>query len=260
MYLEYGRNRVSTSTCSYKSSGRQRVQECSRKGSNTRESVSVLVCVNAAGQEIPPFCIMRGKTERSLHVYNTSEGVFGARYTYQEKAWMEDVLGVEWFKDHFLKHCGPHRPQLMLLDSHCSHETLGLIEAARENNITLLTFPPHTTHYLCPLDRTIFSPLSAEYNRVCSSFMSISPNNIVTKWEWPRLFRDAYQNVCSASNIKSGFKACGISPFNPSAVPPSAFKPCEPYDQHISTPFPTSSLSPIHTDEPTASTSSYQCT
>ena len=37
----------------------------------------------------------------------------------------------------------------------------------------------------------------------------------------------------------------------------SEFKPCEPYDQHISTPFPTSSLSPIHTDEPTASTSSH---
>ena len=55
----------------------------------------------------------------------------------------------------FLKFCCPHRPQLMLLDSHCSHETLCLIETARDNNITLLTFP---SHYLCPLDRTIPPP------------------------------------------------------------------------------------------------------
>ena len=34
-----------------------------------------------------------------------------------------------------------------------SHETLGLLEAAAENNIIALTFPPHSTHYLCPLDR-----------------------------------------------------------------------------------------------------------
>ncbi|KAJ8309096.1 hypothetical protein KUTeg_013970 [Tegillarca granosa] len=41
----------------------------------------------------------------------------GAKYTYQKKAWMEDILGVSWFKDHFLKHCGPERPQIIILDS-----------------------------------------------------------------------------------------------------------------------------------------------
>jgi hypothetical protein len=50
---------------------------------------------------------------------------------------MEDILGVTWFKDHFLKYCGPERPQIILLDSHSSHETLDLIDLARENNIAL---------------------------------------------------------------------------------------------------------------------------
>ena len=35
-----------------------------------------------------------------------------------------------------------------------SHESLGLLEAAKENNIHLLCFTPHHTHELCPLDRS----------------------------------------------------------------------------------------------------------
>ena len=43
---------------------------------------------------------------------------------------------------------GSARPQVIILDSHSSHETLGLIEAARENGIILFALPPHTTHWL----------------------------------------------------------------------------------------------------------------
>ena len=203
---------------------------------NNREIVSVLVSVNAAGHHMPPFCIVKGKTERSLFAYNTPNGVLGAKYTYQARAWMEDILGVEWFRNHFLKHCGSHWPQILLLDSHSSHESLGLIEIARENNIILFTFPPHTTHYLCPLDKTIFSPLQSQYNSVCSEFMSISPTNIVCKWEWPRLFK--------VSNIKNGFKSCGIYPLCPSIIPKEAFKPSEPHDTPLLPSMPAESSSP----------------
>ena len=213
--------------------------------SDSKESISVVACINAAGQEVPPLCIVRGKTERVLRAYNTSEGVFKARYTFQEKAWMEDVLGEIWFKDQFLPHCGAHRPQLLLLDSHSSHETLGIIEAAKENNIHLMTFPPHSTHWLCPLDKTIFSPLQKAYDHTCSIFMNSSPNNIVCKWEWPRLFRKAHDKTFTKWNIRSGFKACGIHPFNPSAIPSSAYAPSVPYELQ-QTPIHTPSSNAIY--------------
>lgn len=90
---------------------------------NNRENISVLACINAAGDEVPPMVIVKGKTYKSLLAYNTENGVPGSIYTYQERAWMEDALGEVWFKGHFLKHCGPERPQLIILDSHSSHET-----------------------------------------------------------------------------------------------------------------------------------------
>lgn len=58
-----------------------------------------------------------------LRKFNES-GVPGTIYTYQQRACMEDALGDIWFQEHFLKSCGPERPQLILLDSHSSHETL----------------------------------------------------------------------------------------------------------------------------------------
>lgn len=60
--------------------------------------------------------------------------------------------------------------------------------------------------------------------------MSNSPSNIVSKWEWPNLFGQAYDTVFTKSNIKAGFAKCGISPFNQGAVPKSAFSPSDPFD------------------------------
>ena len=132
---------------------------------------------------------------------------------------MEDVLGEFWFKEHFIPNCGKERPQLILLDNYSSHETLGIIEAARNENIILLAFPPHTTQWLCPLDKSVFSPLSREYNCICSEFMAKSPSNIVNKWEWPSLFQKAYDKTVIKANIKAGFEICGICPLNPKAIP-----------------------------------------
>ena len=197
---------------------------------NCRDGVTVLACINAAGSDVPPLVIVKGLTEKSLRSYNTTAGPSGAKYTFQKKAWMEDILGVTWFTDHFLKHCGPERPQLILLDSHSSHETLGLIELARENNIHLFALPPHTAQYLNPLDKTVFGPFQREYDRQCTDFMSTSPSNLVTKWEWPRLFNLAYIKTVNRENIVKGFEVCGIHPFNPSRIAPSAFAPSKPFD------------------------------
>jgi hypothetical protein len=103
----------------------------------------VLAYVNAADQDIPPIVIVKGLTEKSLNAYNVAEGLAGTKYTYQRKAWKEDVLGVTWFKNHFLKHCGPERPQIIILDSHSSHETLGLIQWKEITVLPCLSITPH---------------------------------------------------------------------------------------------------------------------
>lgn len=88
---------------------------------------------------------------------------------------MTDQIGEKWFSEVFLKECGEVRPQLLILDGHSSHESLAILQMASENDIHILCLPPHTTHILQPLDRTVFGPFSAEYNRATSDFLNENP-------------------------------------------------------------------------------------
>ena len=95
--------------------------------SDSKESVTVIVCINAAGALMPASIIAKGKTTKSLEGFATYLMPKETLWTYQARGWMENAIGLQWFVDIFLKNCGPRRPQLLLLDRHSSHETLKLI-------------------------------------------------------------------------------------------------------------------------------------
>lgn len=132
---------------------------------NSRDGVSVLACINAEGEDIPPMVIVKRLTESSLNAYNLAEGPPECKYIYQKNAWIKDVFGVAWFKDPFLLHCGLKTPKSSFLTV-SFHDTLG----QRDNNIALFALPPHTTQFLNPLDNTVFGPFQRSYNSICTVF------------------------------------------------------------------------------------------
>ena len=192
---------------------------------NSKESVSVLGCGNASGNIMSPMIIVKGKTKRSLMSWKIEDAPANTKWAYQEKSYMDQTLGVEWFESVFLKECGHERPQLLILDSHCSHEPLELLECAKKENITLLSLPSHCTHDLQPWDKSMFGPLKKKYNSICSKFMSESLQHIITKQTWPGIFAKAWNAAITSTNMVSGFAATGIYPFNPSAISAQSFAP-----------------------------------
>ena len=96
--------------------------------SNSKESVSVLGCGNAAGDIMSPMVIVKRKTKRSLMSWKTEEAPPNTKWAFQSKSYMDQGLGVECFQNVFLQECGPEQPQLLIVDSHCSHEPLDLLE------------------------------------------------------------------------------------------------------------------------------------
>lgn len=98
--------------------------------SPSRQNITVVACVSAGGTSMPPMFIVKGKTHKAVHGFSTMQAPPHSVWTYQDKAWMEDSLGVQWFKEVFLKHCGPERPQVLFLDQHHSHEALQMLELA----------------------------------------------------------------------------------------------------------------------------------
>ena len=195
---------------------------------NTRENVTLMACGSASGQRLPPMLIVRGKTSKALYGFNASAAPVGAKWAVQEKGWMTDELGEMWFRDVFLKGCGPQRPQLLIMDGHSSHESLAILELATEQNIHLLCLPPHCTHFLQPMDRTVFGPFKQTYDVVCSDYLAENCLNTVNKWSFPGLFCKAFEEAVSETNVRNGFRACGIFPFNPNCLPSSALQPSVP--------------------------------
>ena len=141
--------------------------------------------------------------------------------------WMT-ASAERWFKEIFLKQCGTDRPQVLILDGHSSHESLALIQEGIRENIAILSLPPLTTHYLQPLDRTVFGPFDKQYDRACSEFLQENTLHKVDKWTFSTLFKTAWHASMTAENIKSGFRACGIIPFSPPTIPGYAYLPSEP--------------------------------
>ena len=205
-------------------------ENCVTRTTAKSANMTIMACVNGVGRRMPPMFIVKGKTKRSLHAFNTKEAPIGSRWSFQKNGWMDDNLGERWFNDVFLQFCGAERPQLLILDGHYSHESLAILMRAMEERIHILALPPHTTHYLQPLDRAVFGPLNRAYNGLCTEFLQESPLHQINKWTFPALFRQAWDKSVTSVNIKSGFKACGIIPLDRGAIPETAFAPSDPSD------------------------------
>lgn len=64
----------------------------------------------------------------------------------------------------------------------------------------------------------VFGPLKQNWGDVCHTFMQQHPGQIVTKYQFSTLFNEAWMKSIVPANIVSGFKKCGVHPFNPDAI------------------------------------------
>ena len=64
---------------------------------------------------------------------------------------------IEWIKNYRVSlSFKPYEPFLLFSDSHSSRKDSELLEKLKLNNITMVTFPSHTTHILQPLDVSVY--------------------------------------------------------------------------------------------------------
>jgi len=62
---------------------------------------------------------------------------------------------------------------LVLLDNHESHLYLPVIDFCKDNGIVLLSFSPHCSHKLQPLDRSVYGPFKKFVNREMDQWMTM---------------------------------------------------------------------------------------
>lgn len=175
------------------------------------ELSTVVACMSAGGNFIPPFIILpRARQNLAL----TDGAPPGTKFVFHRSGWMQAEIFTGWF-DHFLLHTKPneHDPVLLILDGHNSHtRNLDFLKKAKENHVTVVSIPPHCSHRLQPLDVSFMKPLSTAYTRSIELFLRNNPGRAVTLHQVARLFGEAYLKAATPSNAISGFSATGICP------------------------------------------------
>ena len=102
--------------------------------SGNKSQVTVIGCINAAGQAIPPFVIFDAK---SLNMEWTKGEVVGTMYGLSSRGWVDMELFKGWCSDHFFNYAVPACPLLLLLDGHGSHYNPEAIRLAKENDVIM---------------------------------------------------------------------------------------------------------------------------
>ena len=211
-----------------------------RQAQGTRDHITVLACLNAAGEDVPPFIIYKGGYPGGP--YN-KEGVPDALYGKSPAGYIDSELFRKWFVGHFLKFAVKERPLLLIMDGHQSHLDPELVRAAQREGVILLCLPPHTSHILQPLDVSFFRPLKADFSGVTGDLSAVSHSFLLSKKEFSRVLRDSYQRVKDRRVVVAGFRRCGIYPLDSMAIDWSRVMPSGPRRSTSSPPPPTSSAS-----------------
>ncbi|XP_049315728.1 uncharacterized protein LOC115065987 [Bactrocera dorsalis] len=127
--------------------------------------------------------------------------------------------------------CSKEKPIILFLDNHVSHCSLTAIIFCRENGIHMITFPPHTSHKLQPLDVSVFGPFKKYLATSFNDFLVSNPGRIITIYDVPSLTNIPFRKAFAAENICKGFEMTGISPFNRQIFPETDFIN-EPNEEH----------------------------
>lgn len=143
------------------------------------ELVTAVCAVNAIGNAIAQFYIYPWKRQNSASLAGAVAG------TVSGSGWMTSDIFSQIYLPVFIaqSRCSKENPILLLMDNHISHCSLNVLTKAKENGIVIQTLPPHCSHRLQPLDRTVYGPINRFYNRATDNWMRTNPSKAVSIWK-----------------------------------------------------------------------------
>ena len=168
------------------------------------QMITICSAGNTTGNFVPPMLVfLRKKFKNHFRRAATSSG------------WMEPETFLLFMK-HFVKtvKVNIEHPVLLLLDNHYFHLATDVLDHCKDNGVVLLSFPPHCSHKLQPLDRTVFGPLKKIWGPEQQTWMRNNPAKTMTIFDLPGILRKTWPQSAVSGKIMKGFEVTGIYPFN----------------------------------------------
>ncbi|XP_049779673.1 uncharacterized protein LOC126176556 [Schistocerca cancellata] len=148
-----------------------------------------------------------------------------------DSGYVNDVF-LKWF-EHFQKHRSLGKC-ILILDGHSYHCSLQCLEHCRQNGIEKLCLPPHTTHALQPLERSVFQSLEVFYHHAATNYIHSTPGSAVYKFNFRELFSTAYNKAATIGYSVKEFKCTGLFSLNLLVISVDKFLPSVHYQADIS--------------------------
>ena len=188
-----------------------------------REWITLLACVCASGDALPPALIYQGTSGlQSSWVDAVEVGKHQVFFSNSATGWTNNDIGLAWLEqvfDRYTKQKARRDYRLLIVDGHGSHVTTDFIDYCDGNRILLAIFPPHSTHSLQPLDVVLFAPLSKYYSQELDRYLQLSQGlTRVTKADFFTNFWPAWGSTMTPELILKSFSATGVWPMDADAV------------------------------------------
>lgn len=185
--------------------------------------VTVELAVNALGHTVPPMFIFPRLKYKDLFIKSGPPESIGAG---NGSGWMTATEFLIYM-DHFIKHTKPSSsdPILLLLDNHQSHIDINVVEKAKSNSIIMLSFPPHCTHRLQPLDVGVNAPFKNYCAKAQDNWMRNNPGKTMSIYEIPEIVKYALPLAVTPVNVMSAFRKAGIWPYDPNVFTEDDYAP-----------------------------------
>jgi hypothetical protein len=182
-----------------------------------RTMVTAVECISGDGRALLPLIIWPASTHRSnWTTYKTP----GWHYAHSEKGYNDSKISLEWLTRVFdpqTRERANGKPRVLICDGFGTHETLEILEFCLANNITLCRLPSHTSHKLQPCDVGPFAPLKTAYRDQVER-LNRGGVDKVGKEHFTYLYSPARDRALTKRNVRAGWAATGLFPFNPERV------------------------------------------
>lgn len=187
----------------------------------SKSSTSVMFCGNAAGELLPPYVVFRAE-----HLWSTwcEGGPKGTRYNRSRHGWFDAATFQDWFEFQCLPVLKKQEGKKVILgDNLSSHINPYVIKLCEKNNISFVCLPPNTTHITQPLDVALFSPMKSIWRKILSYWKETDEGRrqgTLQKEHFAPLLGKLVSELgqTAPSNLKSGFRKCGIVPIDKNQI------------------------------------------
>lgn len=191
------------------------------EGTERGTLVSMALSVSATGNSVPPYFVFPRK---NMQTYFMDSAPSTADAACNESGWFHQVEFVKYMR-HFIKYTNSNTeiPTLLLLDNHTSHLSIEAIDLARNHGVHMLSFPPHCSHKMQPLDVSVFAPVKAYYAQAVKNWQMANAGKAIEIRHISGVVCKVLDQALTPANIKAGFAKTGICPFDRNAFPESEF-------------------------------------